>query len=196
MYAAVKDMTSARGISETNTKPYMTARNFWSQGEKTYKDYLEKGGPASPGAKSYQQGILDKFVGVSLQKSPTEAQIRLTQSWPGFENYLSENKDSQGNFLGYNLKTGVFIPENVLSSMMDVMRDDVSGLADNVKQNNASIKRMAGADFNPDKAIIITDEEIDKDLARIPKPAEPKTVTGGTQWVRINGKLVKQDAPK
>lgn len=182
----VRDMTNLRGISEKNTAPYLNARNFWSQGEKTYADYLKQGGPANPGAKSYQQGILDKFVGVSLQKSPTEAQIKLTQSWPGFQNYLEENKDSQGNFLGYKLKNGVFIPENVLSSMMDVMRDDVKGLADNVKQNNAGVRRMAGSDYNPDKAMIITDEELEKDLGRIPQKMEGSNFTNDPTYKSLD----------
>lgn len=120
------DVNSLRSRSLENSKRYDIARKALDQGEGAYKKYLEN--PNSPDAKATQQTIIDKFVQVSLQKSPTESQISLIQSWPGLENVVDKATGK--------IKEGKIVPDALVDGMMDNMRREATELGSDLKYTN------------------------------------------------------------
>lgn len=115
------------GESKNDAATYAKTKGFLSQAEDTYADYLKN--PDDPGVRANMSAILDKFVGVSIQKQPTQAQIELAQAFPGLKNIAPK-------IIGW-LSTGNPIAPDVLGKMMTVMRTEASGLGDQlITQNN------------------------------------------------------------
>lgn len=168
-YAVSRREGGLRSTSNKESETYNKARDFQRQAEQTYDEYVKD--PHGPGSRSLQSAILDKFVGVSIQKSPTEAQIALAKEWPGA-------KDAIDWATGKIRDNAIITPENT-AAMMRAINLETTGLGSNLKGKN-TIRSNAAELGGVDPGLILNypNENITADSTRM----------ANAPWMQAQGK--------
>lgn len=160
----IKDINSLRLMSKEDAKNYKFAKDALNTAETEYENYSKD--PGAPGSRVDQQGIIDKYVMISIGKPATEAQFELAQQFPGLENLLDRTTGK--------LSVGSIVPKPIIDEMMKNMRHSLIRIGGNLKQQNATRKQAAElGGVDPARVLFTPDDIIDSDSTAIANRAAP-----------------------
>lgn len=140
------DINSLRQSSRQSAASYIVARDVMAIVEPEYKKYVNAKGDDIAIKKQIQQSILDKYIQMSINKSPTEAQYAITTSFPGVEMLLDKT--------GQHLKWGALVTDDVIKGIVDIMRQTAIARGSNLKQMNNQFMQQAADAGDPQPNII------------------------------------------
>lgn len=159
------DIGQLRAQSAKAAKGYTDTRQVMSTVEPEYLSY--KKDPTGPGAKFMQQSLLDKFVQMSLNKSPTEAQYEIAQSFPGLKTVIDKETG--------HLMWGQIVTEQAVDAIVDLMRKAGIERGSQLKDLNDVITQQAEAGgVDPSRIGMIPNNVVTSDSTKWAQPMPPK----------------------
>lgn len=167
-----RDINSLREMSKLAAKKYVDSRDIMTTVIPEYQEY--KKDPTGPFAKQLQQSLLDKFVQMSINKSPTEAQYEISQAFPGLKTYIDQASGK--------LMFGQIVPEQTIDGIVKIMSRAGIERGQNLKTMNDNIEQQAilgGVD--PARVHFIPNSVVSQDSTAWSGLAGQKAAAGGAK---------------